>query len=173
MSKDKEAPDIDYIYNRWINGIVGPDRQYKILYEGGSIRYERFAHLFLDLSKHGISYEDAMMLERRVLKDFYNEDVAKKSKDKDKSYKTWKPNIKKDFVGAATEYYDPNSGIIIGSVVYTGGKFKIPRDEKIVKWVTDNFGDSKDLIEEAHNMNSMLCMQYYEQLMNKEIENKE
>jgi len=163
MSKEV---DIDFVYNRWLNGIVGPDNDRSQLY----LKKERRSYLrdlFYDLVQLGVDYEEALGLERRVLSDLVSEDGHKAKK---KEHKTWLPNAKKDFHEVITDYFDPNSGITVNSVVYVEGKFKIDRNENIVNWAKKNFGEeNEDMIEEAHNMHSMICMNYFQELMENKL----
>ena len=149
--------DVNFVYNKWLNEIS--EDIYNKANRKGYLR-----SLFDNFVKYQVDYETALSYKRQVMKDLITEDGKKNTNKRTHKHYMWLQNIESDFGKIITEFYDPNKGLIVENVVFRHSKFQLPDNENIKNWVIENYGDSPDLIEQAHNVNSALCIEYHNEL---------
>lgn len=162
MSKDREV-DIDDIFNRWVGDVTDYGQDRGAMYSKSN-RRENIDRLFSRFKLYGVSHDDAKFLKRRVIKELVREDGRKAAGKKNDRLGTWEPNASLDYDNALLEYYNPNAGLEIENVVFKNSSFQIPKNGNIVEWVKNKYGDNEQIIEEAHNVNSSICLEYFEEL---------
>jgi len=162
MSKEVDA---DYIYNKWLYELKANNNIYSRGNREGYIR-----SLFDNFVLYRVDYETACTYKRKVKEDLISEEGKKNTNKRGHVHYLWLQNIDTDFKEIITEFYDPNGGLLVEKVVFHNSKFKLPENPAIIEWVKTNYGDSADLIEQAHSINNKLCHEYFTELEKKEKE---
>lgn len=162
MNQEKNQVDTEAIYLKWL-------RLMKSKYGTGIYVHENREGMLYCLLEMFLEYpvdeDDVRFFKRRVQEDLITNEGKKASKNKSDPRYKWYERIAEDFIAIVNEFFDPNKGLKTEKqVVYSRSKFMLPKDEKIVAWVKEKYGESQDLIEQAHNVNSTLCLQYFTEL---------
>jgi hypothetical protein len=158
---EKKSVDTDSIYNKWLRWARKEYGTGRYLNEN---REELIYSLISNFLEFPISEDDIRSYKRKVMDDLITEEGKKVSGKKNDPRCNWYKTIEIDFDSIVDEYFDPNSGLAIEKkVVYSRSKFLIPEDPQIVEWVKSKYGDKPDLIEQAHNVNNTLCLEYFSQ----------
>lgn len=166
--KVKKEIDTDFIYNKWLRSLNEDKANMYV----AARREESIGQLIHFFSKYNVEYETVLSYKRKVKEDLITEEGMKHTNKKGHRYYGWLQNIEKDFDQILTEYYDPNQGLLVENVIFQNSKFKMPQNDNIVEWVKENYGDSPDLIEQAHVMNNKLCIEYFTELERKVLNEK-
>lgn len=163
--------DIDHIVKSWLLSITedGTNMANRFIKNN---RPEYLEKLFESFVKYGVDYDDAKMQKRKVLEILVSEEGHKNANKKNHKRGTWLPNAKRDFDAILTKFYTPNAGLEVKNVIFKESAFKLPRNESLVEWVKENYGTSENIIEDAHNINSTICLEYFTQL-EKRIKNEQ
>lgn len=146
-------------YNRWLAKLTKDGTRYI-----WTDRDERIGMLMEMFVEKGVDYDTAITFKRKTKKDLIHDDGRKATNKKGHKWYGWEEKILTDFDTALHLYYDPNSGISVEKVVFQNSKFKMPENPELVEWIKNKYGDSPDLIEQAHVVNNKLCIEYFTEL---------
>lgn len=163
MSEASKEVDIDHLFKVWVYNITEGGSNMSNLYKKND-RKGYIEDLFIALKKYGVEYDDALRLKKRVVNTLVSDEGLKHAGKNGHIHGTWAPNTEMDFDNALAEHYNPNAGLEVENVVFKDSVFKIPKSDKIINWVKEKYGDSEQIIEEAHNINSTVCLDYFSEL---------
>lgn len=166
--QEKREVDTDAIYRKWITWVessYGIEEMYS-----SELRKDLITALFDRFLEFPLERDDIESYKRKVMEDLITEKGKKASGKKNDRRCNWYKNIGRDFMAVLDEYFDPNEGLKIEKkVVYSRSKFMLPEDEDIVAWVKEKYGDNPDLIEQAHNVNNAICLEYFSEFERKAL----
>lgn len=146
MSKKIELTAND-IFNKWVNYLKEEFKGRYIYKE----RKDHIGHLIYMLKTAQIAFDDAKTVRNNVMVALTTVEGRRGLK----RYKGWKENVFSDFDSILADTYI--------EIDETAVKEAYDKDEDVVKWVNDKYGANDLLIAKAHEVGTLLNLEYLEE----------